>query len=135
MEGRVINIILSYFIERGENMIEFTRGDTFAFKTQITYADGSPIKIEDIKSIYITSRVFPTKESPVIFQKTLEDISIDNEGFCHVVFLPIDTEKLDYREYYFDIEITLNSGFKKTKLYKFKLTEETTIFEGDLNGN
>lgn len=116
-------------------MIEFTRGDTFAFKTQITFADGSPIKIEDIKSLYITSRVFPIKESPVIFQKKLEDISIDDDGFCHIVFFPTDTEKLDYKEYYFDIEITLKSGFKKTKLYKFKLTEETTIFEGESNGN
>lgn len=116
-------------------MIEFTRGDTFALKTQITYADGSPIKTEDIKTLYITSRIFPTKTSPIIFQKTLEDVSIDSDGYCHIIFNPFDTEKLDYKEYYFDIEITLKSGLRKTKIYKFKLTEETTIFEGDSNGS
>lgn len=69
-----------------------------------------------------------------MFQKKLEDVTIE-EGKCHVVFNPENTQELEYREYYFDVELTLTNGTKKTKLYKFKLTPETTIYGGDSNGN
>lgn len=117
-------------------MNEFIRGDSFLFKTQITYTDGTPIKIEDIETLFVTCKEQPTEYSPIIFQKRLEDVTIDSEGYCHVVFEPKDTETLLYQKYYFDIEITLKSGYRKTMLDSFKLTKETTNHDdGGNDGN
>lgn len=116
-------------------MNEFTRGDTFAFKTPITFADGKPIKKDDLESLYITCRVLPTEHSPILFQKTLEEVTIDSNGYCHIVFQPEDTETFKYGTYYFDIEVTTKSGYRKTSLNTFKLTKETTVHGGEKYGN
>lgn len=116
-------------------MIYFTRGDTFPFKTLLRTAGGEPVKNEDIQTLFVTCKKEATEESEIIFQKTLENVKIDKDGYCHIVFEPEDTENLLYETYYFDIEITLNSGYRKTRLYKFTLTEETTTHGGETNGN
>lgn len=115
-------------------MIEFTRGDTFAFKVLISLKNETPITSSDIQSLFITCKKEPTKESEEIFKKTIDNVNIDENGYCHIVFEPKDTENLPYGTYYFDIEITLNSGYRKTKVYKFNLTEETTTHGGEENG-
>lgn len=111
----------------------FVRGDTFAFKFLIK-TEESPINTNDIDTLYITCKKGTDNISETIFQKNLEDVTIEN-GYCHVVFEPKDTQKLNYGRYYFDIEITLKSGYRKTKLYTFTLTEETTLHGGNDNGN
>ena len=116
-------------------MNEFTRGDTFAFKTPIKFADGTPVTKADIETLFITVKLQPTEYSPKIFQKTLEDVIIDSEGYCHVVFEPKDTETLNYGKYFFDIEVTLKSGYRKTALDSFKLAKETTNHGGEKNGS
>lgn len=116
-------------------MIEFIRGDTLPFKTKISLSDGTAITTEDIQTLLITARSKTFKSSPIIFQKTLENVTIDAEGYLHAVIEPEDTQELPYGDYYFDIEITLNTGYKKSRLYQFKITEETSIYEGENNGN
>lgn len=116
-------------------MNNFVRGDTFAFKTQITYADGTPIKKDDIDTLFITCKLQPTEYSPILFQKKLEDVIIDEKGYCHAVFEPKDTEKFNYGTYYFDIEVTTKGGYRKTSLNTFKLDKETTTYGGEINGN
>ena len=106
--------------------MDFVRGDTFSFKFKITTSGGGNITINDIDTLFITCREYPNESSPIIFQKTKTDVTIDN-NYCHVVFEPEDTEKLDLGMYYFDVEITLPSGYRKSKLYTFTLTPETTI--------
>lgn len=106
--------------------INFVRGDSFPFKFSIKNKQGDNITVEDIDTLFITCKKKTDNLSPVIFQKTLEDVTIE-EGFCHAVFEPEDTERLEYGLYYFDIEITLNSGYRKTKLHTFRLTDETTL--------
>lgn len=117
-------------------MLEFVRGDTFAFKFLLTTKDGIAIKKEDIDTLFITARKYANKESPIIIQKKLEDVEIDSDGYCHTKFEPKNTEELIYGSYFFDIEVTLKSGFRKTKLFQFKINKETTIHEsGDESGN
>lgn len=116
-------------------MNDFVRGDTFAFKTPITFEDGTPVTKEDIDTLFVTVKEQPTEFSPIIFQKKLEDVTIDSDGYCHVVFEPKDTETLRYQKYFFDIEVTLKSGYRKTSLNSFRLTKETTSHGGDTNGN
>lgn len=115
--------------------MEFIRGDTFAFKFPIKLANKAIITKNDIYTLFITARKYTTETSPILFQKTLDDVEIDTDGYCHVKINPEDTEKLTYRLYYFDVEITLKNGYRKSKLFEFKLTQETTIHgSGDASG-
>ena len=121
--------------------MNFVRGDSFPFKTLVTYLNGNPIKREDISTLFVTCRQYANINYPILFQKTIDDVTIDEEGYIHVIFNPKDTENLDYGQYYFDIEITLNSGYRKSFLNTFQLTYETTIHteevseEGNKDGN
>lgn len=115
--------------------MEFTRGDTFAFKFLIKLANGAIITKEDIDTLFITARKYPTETSPILFQKTLDDVEIDKDGYCHAKINPEDTEKLTYTTYCFDAEITLKNGYRKSKLFEFELMKETTMHgSGDSSG-
>lgn len=123
-------------IKEAKVMISFTRGDTFPFKFKTKLNNGTVVTKEDIDTLFITVRKYATKTSPIIFQKKLEDIEIDEEGYCHTLFKPEDTEELMYSNYFFDIEVTLKNGYRKTKLQQFSITKETTIHEGGvINGD
>lgn len=109
--------------------INAVRGDTISFKFSLKTADGQDVQLQDINTLFITLKKGTDDISPTIFQKTLEDITID-DGYCHAVFDPEDTENLEYGKYYFDIEVTLNNGYRKTELCTLTLTEETTLHRG-----
>lgn len=111
--------------------MNFIRGDSFLFKTKVTKKDGSILKTEEVESIFVTCRKLPFKEMPILFQKNINDMTIDEKGYLHIMFEPKDTERLEYGKYYFDIEITLKNGYRKTKLDVFTITEETTIYSGE----
>ena len=113
--------------------MKFVRGDSLSFKFLISLKEGEEIQIEDIEELYVTCRQYPNSKAPILFQKELKDVKIEN-GYCHVVFEPKDTENLEYGLYYFDTEITLKNGYRKTRLYTFTLTEETTIHGGEAIG-
>lgn len=115
--------------------MEFVRGDTFSFKFKLKTLDNNILTKSDIETLFITVRKWPSKESSISIQKTLDNVEIDEEGYCHARFESSDTENLNYGFYYFDIEVTLKSGYRKSKLFKFELTKETTIHEsGEENG-
>ncbi len=116
-------------------MLEFIRGDTFAFKFKIKTGNEILTSKEEIETLFITCRKYTKETSKINFEKKIDDIEIDEEGYFHVKFNPEDTEKMNYGVYFFDIEVTLKNGYRKTKLFKFKITEETTIHGGGANGN
>lgn len=116
-------------------MIEFVRGDTYPWKKDIHFIDGTPVPVNAIDTLFVTVRKKPQKQSPILFQKTLNDVTIDEQGYCHCVFNPEDTENLLYGPYYFDVEVTLKGGYRKSRLYQFNITKETSIHGGDINGN
>lgn len=107
-------------------MQKMVRGDTFSFKKRLLFANKTPVQTSDVESIFITFKKETTDSSPMIFQKELKDIIIDQDGYCHIVFKPKDTENLVYGTYYFDIEVTLVNGVRKTCLEKIEITSETT---------
>ena len=113
--------------------MEFTRGDTQSLKFLITLKDNTPVKFEDIGTLFITCKksIYSNEN---IFQKTLEDVELDEDGYIHVIFKPDDTESLEYGKYVFDIEITTKAGYRKTKLFEFTLAGETTFHGGDIDG-
>ena len=108
--------------------ISFVRGDTFAFKVNVSLYNKTILTSDDVESIFITVRKEPTSLCEIIFQKTIDNI-IFEDGYINCTFLPQDTQNLPYGKYYFDIEITLKNGYRKSKLYNFTRTEETTIHE------
>lgn len=115
--------------------IGFIRGDTLSFKFPIKKFDGSNIELDEIETLFITARREPYENSPILFQKKIEDLTIE-EGYCHAEFKPADTEELCCPNYYFDISLTLKSGCRKTKVYKANLDTKTTYYKkGDPNGN
>lgn len=107
--------------------MKFVRGDSFAFKILLSFANKKPIKLSDINTLFVTCRQYPNESSAIIFQKLLSDIEIDSLGYAHIVFNPEDTESLQYGKYFFDVEITLTSGYRKSALFEFELTKEATI--------
>ena len=108
--------------------VNFVRGDTFSFKVKLTLLNQEILTKDEIDTIFITIRKEPTTASKIIFQKTIDNITFE-DGYINCTFLPQDTQKLSYGKYYFDIEITLKNGYRKTKLYSFMLKKETTIHE------
>ena len=65
--------------------------------------------------------------SNVIFQKTREDFTVDEEGYFHFVILPEDTDDLSYGEYPYDIEIVIFGGKPITiKKSMLRVTKEVT---------
>lgn len=111
-------------------MFEFIRGDTFAFEFSIKSADGNPILKQDIETLFVTVRAHPDELWPAVIEKTLEDVTIDEEGVCHAIFEPADTSKLSCQKYSFDIEITLTSGYRKTMVSGFEVKPDVTIHQG-----
>lgn len=110
--------------------ISFVRGDTFAFKVNVFLYNKTILTSDDVESIFITVRKEPTSLCEIIFQKTIDNITFE-DGYINCTFLPQDTQNLPYGKYYFDIEITLKNGYRKSKLYNFTITEETTIHEDE----
>ncbi len=107
----------------------FVRGDSRPFKFFIRTKNGENVNSEDIDTLFITCKKSTDNTASIIFQKTLEDVTIQ-DGYCHVIFNPQDTERLNYGKYYFDAEVTLKNGYRQTGFYSFNLTEETTIHRG-----
>ena len=114
--------------------MEFIRGDTIGISFSLKYKDDNVVSKEEIDSLFITIKKSIYTEE-IIFQKTLENVEIDENGIVHLVFEPEDTECLEYGKYVFDIEVTLKSGYRKTKLSEFNITGETTFHGGDVDEN
>lgn len=113
-------------------MMKFIRGDSCPFKIKLQYKDElkNPVQLNDIDTLFVTCKTNSASNSFILFQKTLNDVEIDSEGYCHIVFEPKDTEKLAYGKYVFDIEVTLKNGYRKTYYDSFEITNETTTHEG-----
>lgn len=115
-------------------MIKFVRGDSCLFKVKLALQGNETISMSDIDNIIITCRQYPDIESEVLFKKVKEDVTLDEDGYLHFNFKPEDTQTLAYGTYCFDIEITMTTGYRKSKMFRFELTDETTIHGGE-NGN
>lgn len=109
----------------------FIRGDSFLFKVLVIHKkDETPLQDVDVSTIYVTFKETTSKASTPLFVKEYTDMSLDENGYLHIAFNPSDTETLNYGTYYFDIEITLTNGYRKTKTYQITLTDETTSHGG-----
>ena len=105
-------------------MISKTRGDTIGLKFQRKDADGEVIT-DTPTSMYLTVKT-SYSASAYIIQKSLDDMTMDEDGTWHVVIDPEDTEALPYGTYVFDIEVTAYGYVTTICKDSLKLTEEAT---------
>lgn len=105
-------------------MIKQTRGDTRSYKFTRLDPQGEVITaIPD--SLYFTVKTSYNTPNFVI-QKTLDDMTIDEENVYHFTIEPNDTEQLPYGTYVFDIQVTQDGVVTTIAKDKFVLTQEAT---------
>ena len=100
------------------------RGDTAKFKFQRLDANGEPILIR-AQRIYFTVKLKYT-DAAFILQKTIDDMTFDNEGFYHFVIEPSDTDNLMFGDYVYDIEVITDEYKQTISLGKLALMKEVT---------
>ena len=108
--------------------IKMTRGDTFPFKFQRLDADGNPILIP-ANRIYFTVKNKVT-DTDYIFQKTIDDITIDELGWNHIVIEPEDTDNLDFDNYVYDIEV-ITDDYKQTIAQGYLMIGKEVTYKGN----
>lgn len=106
--------------------MEFTRGDTYKFKFQRLDSNNEPIITKANKMWFTVKENYYTNE--VIFQKTLEDntITFTDDGYYHITINPEDTNNLEFRDYYFDIQREIDNNILTIAKGILTLTYEVT---------
>lgn len=106
------------------------RGDTKKYKFQRKKADGTVIT-DRPDSLYFTVKNSYNDPLPVI-QKTLNDMTLDQDGTYHFTIEPEDTDNLKYKTYVYDIQVT--AGGIKTTIAKgnFVIKEEVTFARNEV---
>ena len=114
-------------MEPKEVNIEFVRGDTCPVTFPLYDGEKNPVEdFDDTDMIMSVKNNF--NEDNFIFQKRYSSgtISKDGNNFSFV-FLPVDTESLDYGNYVFDVCV-ISQDFKQTIIRgTIKLTNEVTF--------
>jgi hypothetical protein len=109
--------------------IQIIRGDTAKYKFQRINSEGV-IKTEP-RALYFTVKETANKER-VVFQKTMEDMTIDEDGTWHFTIDPDDTNGKQYGDYVFDIEVIAMNMDKTTVAYGgFKIKPEVTWVQNE----
>ena len=111
--------------------LEFTRGDTKAFKFKLQDKNKQPLNLTGSDNLYMTVKK-DINSNKIIFQKrTGNGIELKDDGYYHVTINPDDTNDLPYGQYGYDIELKTGTGIVKTLVVgTITLTEEYT-FKGD----
>ena len=110
--------------------MEMTRGDTARYKFRRLDDEGNPIT-EVPDNVYFTVKEDYFNLDPVL-QKTINDMSFDENYYFHFTINPEDTENLMTRNYVYDIQV--NQGNYKQTIAKgvFKLTKEVTYVSNEV---
>lgn len=106
------------------SMIQLIRGDTAKYKFQRLDGEGHVITtLPD--SLYFTVKE-TTNKLNYVFQKTLDDMTVDSDNYYHFTVEPEDTNGLQYGNYAYDIEIIVG-GVKTTVAFgTFSILPEVT---------
>ena len=105
-------------------MISKTRGDSILLKFQRKDADGQVILTPPTTMYFTLKESFETEG--FILQKSLSDMTMEEDGTWHIELLPEETEEMPYGTYVFDIEVTAYGKVTTICKDSLKLTEEST---------
>ena len=107
-------------------MIELIRGDSLSLKFKRLDAQGQAITTEADEVYFTVKKSY--NDTDFILQKTLSDMTFDNDGTYHISILPEDTEDLMYGKYVYDLEVLVGTDYKKTiAIGDFIIKEEVTF--------
>lgn len=111
--------------------IQIIRGDTAKYKFQRVNSEG--VITTRPSSLYFTVKETANMES-VVFQKTIDDMTQDEDGTWHFTIEPEDTNGKQYGDYVFDIEVIEAESVKTTVAYGvFKIKPEVTWVQNEVN--
>lgn len=112
--------------------IQVIRGDTVQFKFQRVNSDG--VILDTPYAMFFSVKETANKER-LVFQKTLDDMMMDEEGYWHFTIWPEDTNGKQYGNYVFDVEVIPQENYKSTVAFgTFKLLPEVTWAQNETNG-
>lgn len=106
--------------------MELTRGDSAPLKFQRKDANGDPILIAPAQMYFTCKKDW--NQTDFVFQKTLADMTMDEDGTWHFTIAPTDTEKLPVGNYVFDIEVKQDNYVQTIAKGTLKLTSEATWY-------
>lgn len=104
--------------------MKMTRGDTAGFNFQRKDAEGQPITTTP-DALYFTVKAKWTDQRALI-QKTIDDMTMDEDGTWHFVIQAGETDALPYGNYIYDIEVIENDAVQTICKGKLTLTQEAT---------
>lgn len=105
--------------------MKFTRGDTYAFKFRRIDTNNNPIQDKPIFLWFTVKANHNTDE--IVIQKTLEDMTFDDNFYYHCVIYPEDTINLNYGDYVYDIQVQIDKYVKTIAKGELSLTKEVTF--------
>lgn len=106
--------------------MNLTRGDTGQYKFQRLDSDGTVITSTP-DSIYFTVKK-SFSSSTVVIQKTISDMTMEEDNYWHFTLNPEDTEELDTGIYVYDIEVTEDGYVATIAKGTLKLLPEATWY-------
>lgn len=111
--------------ERKSNLLEQIRGDSVVWHFHRT--DKRGVIIADVPDkIYFTVKWSPEDED-YLFQKTKDDIAFDTNTYEYSIQIaPEDTNKLEYGDYVYDIEVIKNGEKRTIARGTYRITWEST---------
>jgi hypothetical protein len=111
--------------------IQIIRGDTAKYKFQRIDSEG--VITTRPRHLYFTVKETANKKA-VVFQKTIDDMTLDEDGTWHFTIEPEDTNGKQYGDYVFDIEVINMNAIKSTVAYGvFKIKPEVTWVENEVS--
>ena len=111
--------------------MKLTRGDTAGYNFQRKDAEGNVITTTP-DALYFTVKAKWTDENALI-QKTINDMTKDEDGTWHFVIQAGETDGLPYGNYVYDIEVIDDDAVQTISKGIITLTEEATWQANEVN--
>ena len=112
------------------NIISMIRGDTTPLMFQRKDNNGDVIKLRADK-IYFTVKKSDLPDE-VLFQKTIDDMTLDEDGTYHFVIQPEDTNNLEFGNYMFDLEVIQDNVVSTISTGVFAIKKEVTFARNEV---
>lgn len=112
------------------NIISMIRGDTTPLMFQRKDNNGDVIKLRADK-IYFTVKKSDLPDE-VLFQKTIDDMTLDEDGTYHFVIQPEDTNNLEFGNYLFDLEVIQDNVVSTISRGEFIIEFEATFARNEV---
>lgn len=111
--------------------MKITRGDTAGYNFQRKDAEGNVITTTP-DALYFTVKAKWTDEKALI-QKTINDMTKDEDGTWHFVIQSGETDGLPYGNYVYDIEVIDDDAVQTISKGMLTITEEATWQVNEVN--